>query len=137
MSHIFCRQQCEPSEALLALLWPDIDEILLRMRNEMPTSQASRRGQQTSRRADFDWSAYGFAKALKLLRRSFLQDSVYLKEDQPDHHIWEHPLFETPEYLEFEKQMKAHMETSMAARRRPNLDEVSSNYIVRLILAIP
>lgn len=85
------------------------------MIDKIPTSR---------RKSKFDWSAYGFAKALKLLRRSFLQDSVFLKEEYPDHPVFEHEIFDSREYQEFELSMKEHIKTSMAARRLRSIEEV-------------
>jgi hypothetical protein len=44
-----------------------------------------------------------FLKVIMVLRKTFLQDSVFMMRSQPNHPIWNHSLFSDPCYLEFKR----------------------------------
>ncbi|KAG2216478.1 hypothetical protein INT45_014038 [Circinella minor] len=51
-----------------------------------------------------------FLKLLDRLRVVFLQDSVLLKKRYPHHYLWNHPLFQSELYKDFERSVDAAME---------------------------
>jgi hypothetical protein len=44
-----------------------------------------------------------FVDLMIMLRKSFLQDSVFMMQIQPAHPIWQHAIFSDPTYLEFKR----------------------------------
>lgn len=62
-----------------------------------------------------DLSAQGFLRLVKVLRKTFLQDSVLLRKDYPSHPCFrDNTLFKSKEYLEFAAASEAAMESSVA-----------------------
>lgn len=82
------RAQLMPSQNLLKKVFPDVDYWYDRI--------ASGACQQTA-------AARGFLDLLKVLRISFLQDSVVMKERHPHHPLWNHPIFHDSEYIAFKR----------------------------------
>ncbi|RUS13237.1 hypothetical protein BC937DRAFT_95633, partial [Endogone sp. FLAS-F59071] len=79
----------QPEETLLKKVFPDIDHWL--------------QAQETRIGCKPNIAAGGFLHLLKILCEVFLQDSVLLKKIFPNHSIWQHDLFQTAEYKEFEE----------------------------------
>ena len=57
-----------------------------------------------------DKAAAAFLELMMWLRRVLLQDSVYLKDEFPDHPIFQDPLFRTPNYTQWAAELKAGAE---------------------------
>lgn len=80
------RATVDPPAALKSLVFPELDEYLQQMRT----------------RAISDIAAKGFLKTLEELRTVALQDSVVLRQKLPDHFLWDHSIFQSSLYREFE-----------------------------------
>jgi len=59
-------------------------------------------------------SFYGFCNLLKELRTVLLQDNVILKKFYSSLEIWQHPVFPSSEYSEFEKLLLHTMKSGVA-----------------------
>ena len=62
-----------------------------------------RQAQIDANEGDNSIAADGFPKALRILRETFLQDSIQMQEHLPHLSIWRHPLFSEPDYLQFKQ----------------------------------
>ena len=80
------RDGVQPSETLLQKVFPWIDQWQARIDQ----------GQ-----GDKSVAADGFLQMLRVLRKTFLQDSVPMMDRHPRLSIWNAPLFQDPEYLAF------------------------------------
>lgn len=61
-----------------------------------------------------DKAALGFAKMLRRLRRFFLQDMVHWRQAYPDHFIFEHDLFQSDSWRDWESRALAMTEERLA-----------------------
>lgn len=86
------RAEKQPPESLVKDVFPFVDKWQARIRKGKIKENATSIS-----------SAVMFLKLLDQLRRIFLQDSVLLKQLYPQHHLWNHSLFEDQRYLDFER----------------------------------
>lgn len=85
----------EPPTVLLNMLWPEIDEWKSKAeRNEVRQASSSLKY---------------FLEAMLHLKKVFLQDSVLMKRQFPDHYFFKHELFRTEEWHQFEAQLNNAM----------------------------
>jgi hypothetical protein len=91
-------------------LWPEVDELLNIWRSENKGKPADEK--------------FYLLEVLQALRTTFLQDSVAMKKDDPNHPIWQHPLFHTPEYVQWEADLTGHINRSREEKAKTNLDKV-------------
>jgi hypothetical protein len=82
------RAQVIPPESLIKKVFPYVDYWYDRMANN--------RCQRTC-------AAKGFLELLKVLRVTFLQDSVLMMDKHPDNPVWHHRIFHDEEYLSFKR----------------------------------
>ncbi|ETP24601.1 hypothetical protein F441_02435, partial [Phytophthora nicotianae CJ01A1] len=86
------RGPVRPSQNLQQMVYPEVE-----------TSVAKRANSQNR---EFRGGGGGaFLKMLKTMRVIFLQDSDILRRKYPNHRLWSHKLFQTPELTEFEREM--------------------------------
>jgi hypothetical protein len=96
-SYFLPRETIQPPVALLSQVWPDLDRW-----------QAAHQGRPDAvDLVEPNLAAGGFLELLQRLRSVFLQDSVLWRAEFPGHPIFQTPLFISPEYKAFERQVKA------------------------------
>lgn len=87
------RAQITPPESLLSMIWPDLDQWKGRFG---PGPEHIN-----------DLAATGVTNLLLYLREVILQDSVFLIQQFPKCPLWNHRVFQHPEYLPFARQVSA------------------------------
>ena len=90
--YFLARAQIRPPDALLALVFPQVEEDLGKFRDG--TYESSLSGQ-------------GFLLLMKHMKEIFLQDSVLLRERWPNHPNFQQPLFRSAEFNDFAKKVLA------------------------------
>lgn len=111
LSFLLCRRACRhtvvPAPELLGKVFPGLDAM-----HEWAKKQA------TECTSEADISAFGFTSALMMLRVSFLQASVIVKDCEflqcQDIPLWSNELFTDPLYLKFAENMKTVLEQHKA-----------------------
>ena len=66
---------------------------------------------QSGEGVEVNIAAGGFLKLLLELRSVFVQDSVLLRKQFPKHFVFQHPIFESPQYRAFERRFDDMYET--------------------------
>ncbi|KAJ6780567.1 hypothetical protein PWT90_10658 [Aphanocladium album] len=84
------RANLTPPDTLLSLIWPDLDQWKGRQVDDLATA--------------------GFIDLLLYLREVILQDSVALKPQFPASPIWNHPVFQHPEYRVYSQQLQSSIQ---------------------------
>ena len=79
-------------------MWPEVEELY-------KEAQAKVVSPEKVNDDDPIWSIYGYLKVSKMLRRSFIQDAVFLKRDQPSHPLWQHCFFQSEAWKAWETRM--------------------------------
>ncbi|CAD6909645.1 unnamed protein product [Tilletia controversa] len=90
------RASVEPPSSLQQQIFPAADAIL---------------AQVEQGKVECDLAAQGFLRLLQYLRSVLLQDAVALRRVHPALAIFSHPIFGSQEFLAFEQQLKASIET--------------------------
>ena len=62
-----------------------------------------------------DMAAQGFLRLLAELRTILLQDSVLLRQEFPGHPMWDHEIFQRPDYAEFAARLQQSLAVSTTA----------------------
>lgn len=100
------RAQILPSESLQRKVFPSVDHWYDRL--------AAGACQQSA-------AARGFLELLKVLRITFLQDSVTMMEKLPHHPLWNNSLFLDTEYLSFKRYVYSQLKLVMYTIKRLTL----------------
>jgi hypothetical protein len=86
------RAEIEPKEELLRAVFPGLNHWSeLRRQKKLPSK---------------DISSNSFVRVMEFFRKVILQDAVLLKKKHPDFFLWNHPLFRSDGFIEFEAEME-------------------------------
>jgi hypothetical protein len=92
------RDTLQPPDSLLRQVFPDIDKLIEQHDDISETSPVEQ-----------SVTARGTLRALKYLRKVFIQDSVFLRDKEGWRHLsalWSHAIFEDSAYLLYAEQLK-------------------------------
>lgn len=92
------RSRVIPSDKLLEQVFPEIEENLSRL-DEQPSSASQKE--------------VAFLMMLKELRIVLLQDTAVLSKKYPSHHILQHSLFKSDEFIEFAQSMEESLSRTL------------------------
>jgi hypothetical protein len=95
-SFYLARAALDPPAALCKKVFPKADEWYDRL-------AANQRNPDNGDPIESTVAVDAFLKTIMVLRKTFLQDSVFMMRSQPNHPIWNHSLFSDPCYLEFKR----------------------------------
>jgi hypothetical protein len=118
------RATISPPESLVRALWPWVDTWLSWFNRDdldkdkgidpeldlPPRPPLIQKGIQQIDEKDL--AAQGFLRLLDQLRTVILQDSVFLQAEIPTHEIWDHSLFQRPDYKQFAQQLLLSVRTT-------------------------
>jgi hypothetical protein len=100
------RAKISPPIPLIQAVWPWVDTWL----DWFKSYEEQAKGDQDEREEDRnDMAAQGFLRFLDQLRTILLQDSVLLREQFPQHPIWDDPVFVRKDYQEFAVRIKCSL----------------------------
>lgn len=106
------RGAVETSQSLASKVFPWVDDALDKVFRGYRIKKKS--GKNGCSDCPKTICGQGFLRILVELRTVFLQDSVALKKDYPDHPMFGQYLFQDPEYLAFEGQLNEVMGKGMS-----------------------
>ncbi|SAM09828.1 hypothetical protein [Absidia glauca] len=98
-SFYLARAALDPPAALCKKVFPKADEWYDRL-------AAHQRNPDNGDPIESTVAVDAFLKTIMVLRKTFLQDSVFMMRSQPNHPIWNHSLFSDPCYLEFKRALE-------------------------------
>lgn len=94
------RATVSPSANLRSMVWPELDHWLAASRSPQRTS-----GGYTI--ASNDMATSAVLELLEWLRDVFLQDAVFIIQQFPQHPMFAHPLFTSPDWVDFAGKVQA------------------------------
>ena len=126
------RARVEPPESLLQAVWPWVDQWLEWYDSPedrpFPSYEAYTTDPQpvpSSEDDRMDLAGQGFLRLLVVLRIVFLQDSVILRREFPQHPLWKHEIFAREDYKRFAQDVE------------DSLNDIEEPEEVRLRTAVP
>ena len=102
------RAMVEPPKSVVRLVWPWVDEALAWFDSKEPPLPPSGAGSD-DRDLDADecdLAGKGFLRLLVQLRTILLQDSVFFRNEFPQHPLWNDPVFRNRDYLSFARELE-------------------------------
>ena len=103
------RAMVEPPKSVVRLVWPWVDEALTWFDSNEPPLPPSGGAGGDDRDLDADecdLAGKGFLRLLVQLRTILLQDSIFFRNEFPQHPLWNDPVFRNRDYLSFARELE-------------------------------
>jgi hypothetical protein len=109
------RDAIHPPDSLLSKVFPEVDVVLPLVENGYDSSMTDE--VCTSSGYPRTICGQGFLNLLKQMRVIFIQDSVFLRIDNPHHLIFSNKLFQEPDYIKYEADLLEACRTQISPQQ--------------------